>query len=86
MKDKAGDWDRIEKRTSVICELLVVEVSRNIFCVSPCSSIETSAWITWGPCIEKQGKEGGAAAARLFLLVLGRKRNLFVRGPLGAEK
>lgn len=54
---------------NIICKLLGVEVSRNIFfvCVCLCSSIETSAWITWGALYRAQGwspgeeEEGGAA-------------------------
>lgn len=48
------------KTRDIICKLLGVEVSRNIF-VCLCSSIETSACITWGPCIERRaGAEGGS--------------------------
>lgn len=36
----------------LVCELLGVEVSRNIL-VCLCSSIETSARVTWGPRIER---------------------------------
>lgn len=49
---------------ALICKLLGVEVSRNIF-VCLCSSIETSARVTWGPCIERRaGAEAGRERGR----------------------
>lgn len=64
LNDLEGFGSGTGKTRDIICELLGVEVSRNIF-VCLCSSIETSACITWGPCIERrEGAEGGAAPPR----------------------